>query len=64
MIHPDCCCPLCRRFPATMKKISELEGKPMSEKAQHALETIVRDAYMLMIARLLPNAEPNGGERR
>jgi hypothetical protein len=39
-----------------MKKISEMEGEPMSVESRHLLETIVRDAYFVMIARLLPTA--------
>lgn len=60
-MHPDCRCPMCRRFPRTMKKISEMEGKPMSAESRAKLQEIVADAYRQMGRRIAASAEANGG---
>jgi hypothetical protein len=41
-----------------MKKISEMEGRPLSAESRKKLETVVRDAYSIMAARLTPTVTP------
>lgn len=47
-----CRCPLCRRFPRTMKKISEMEAKPLSPESQKILKGIVDAAYAKLAERI------------
>lgn len=47
-----CRCPMCRRFPLTMRKISELESKPLSKESRALLQTIAAEAYAKMAERI------------
>lgn len=62
MMHPDCRCPMCRRFPRAMKKISEMDSRPMSAESRQLLQAVVDEAYAKMAERIPVNGngDPHG----
>ena len=52
----NCHCPMCRRSPVKLRKMSELDSPPLTEDSRKKLDAIVASAYSEMAKRFASSA--------